>query len=101
MTKLFTISDLKAHWGITEYRVERMIAKGILDAPLPRTSESETRLWSSAQVKRAEERIRRLSRPKPQPVTPTMRPLSEKMKAKIRASKQPERGDVLRGGRFL
>lgn len=87
----FTIADLKAHWGISEYRIELMVEKGILDPPLPRESEGETRIWTDDQVREAEQRIRELSKPKPPPVSPTIRPLSERMKAKIRAKGRPLR----------
>jgi hypothetical protein len=91
MPKLFKISDLLDHFeGITEYRIERWIEKGILDPPLPRDSDSETRLWTASQVRKAEERIRELSRPNP-PTVGTMRPLSERMREKIRAKGRPLR----------
>lgn len=88
MSTLFKMSDLMKHFGCSEYRIEKMLAKGILDPPLPRDSESETRIWTSTHVNRADERIRQLSTPAPRSATSTVR-LSEKMKAKIRAHGRP------------
>lgn len=86
---LFSIRDLCDHWGVTQYRVEKMVKKGILDQPMERDSESETRIWSLTQLRRCEERIRQISAPPP--ITTTTIRLSEKMKARIRSRGLPQK----------
>ena len=75
--------DIRQHFGVTDYRIEQLIADGIL--PKPISKKGRHPFWQSRQVRLAERRIHDLENPRPtRKVDPDVRGHSEKQFEQMR-----------------
>ncbi len=79
----YNFRQLKEHFTVTGYQIEKMVSCGELEPAMPRTNESESRYWTHSQIRRCEQKLYEKSLP-PAPVKSSTFKFSKKREARIR-----------------